>query len=93
MPLDPVQFSDLRSNLPSYLDACARQGRRFLVQRHSQGEAVLIGLADWREISETLDILRDPDLLAQLVHSERDIAEGRVRKAEDVFSDLARDDE
>jgi prevent-host-death family protein len=91
MEMEAVAFTDLRSNLTDYLDQCSEKGRRYIVQRHSKGEAVLLSLAEWREIVETLDIVCDPGLLAQLVQSERDIAAGRVERAEEAFGEILGD--
>src|SRR2546423_9347917 len=88
MKLEPINFTALRSALPDYLDRCATRGARYLVQRHSRGDAVLIGLADWEEIIETLGVLGDPALLAELVAAQRDIPAGRFRPAHAVFEDL-----
>lgn len=91
MELNPIQFSDLRTHLAEYLDQCSQKGRRFSIRRHSKDEAVLVSGAEWREITETLAVLDDPALLAQLVHSLRDVERGRVREAGEVFDDLLND--
>jgi antitoxin YefM len=46
--------------------------------------AVLLGADDYDSLMETIEILSDPELMAEIREAERDIAEGRVYSSEEM---------
>jgi len=85
---ETISVSDLRSRLKEIIEACALGGRRFTIARNSEIEAVLVGAAEWNMLNETLEVLADQRILAQIEASQRDIEHRRVRPADEVLSEI-----
>ena len=67
-----TNYTDLRNNLKSYLDAVAADNEPLIES------VVVISLEDYNAIMETEFVLQRPQLLRSLVAAEDDIAYGRV---------------
>lgn len=77
---DTLPFSDAKSHLSELADRVERDHDRILVTRHGRPSFVLISPDDLESLEETLDILRDPELVASIAQSRREAASGdRVR--------------
>lgn len=59
-----------------------------MVTRKGKPAAVLVNHAEYERLKETLDVLRDPDLMKQIRLSQRFFARGRRGLSfEDVFGE------
>lgn len=85
---ETINYSQFRDRLSDCLKACNKKGRRFLVVRNGEEEAMVVSAAEWNSICETLEIMNDPQLMKQLLASDKAIRAKRTRSASDVFSDL-----
>ncbi len=75
-----MPFSDAKSHLSELADRVERDHDRILVTRNGRPSFVLISPDDLESLEETLDILRDPELVASIAQSRREAASGdRVR--------------
>lgn len=83
-----INYSQFRDRLSDCLEACSKKGRRFLVLRNGEEEAMVISAAEWNAMCETLEIMKDPRLMQQILKSEEALKHGHSRAAEDVFADL-----
>ncbi len=45
-------------------------------------ETVLISKKEYEGMKETIEILQDPDVMRQILESEKNIAEGKIKKLE-----------
>ena len=81
-----VSISGLRSNLSAHIESCAKTGRRFVVTDHSMPKAVLVSVSEWNEIEETLAILSDPVLSANLHRVDEEIRAGRYLTTQEIFA-------
>ena len=73
-----TNYTDLRNNLKSYLDAVATDNEPLIVSRPGAESVVVISLEDYNAIMETEFVLQRPQLLKSLLAAEDDIAYGRV---------------
>ncbi|MBR5686205.1 MAG: type II toxin-antitoxin system Phd/YefM family antitoxin [Muribaculaceae bacterium] len=73
-----TNYTDLRNNLKSYLDAVASDNEPLIVSRPGAESVVVISLEDYNAIMETEFVLQRPRLMQSLLAAEEDIAYGRV---------------
>ncbi len=90
--LETISYSRFRNSLSECLRDCSQLGRRFVVTREDEPEAVVISMEEWKAITETLSILSNSTLMQQIMKSQKDIKKSDVRPAEDVFRELLKDD-
>jgi antitoxin YefM len=77
---DSVPFSDAKSHLSELADRVELDHDRILVTRNGRPSFVLISPDDLESLEETLDIVRDPELMASIKRSRDQAAGGeRVR--------------
>jgi prevent-host-death family protein len=77
---DTVPFSDAKSHLSELADRVEHDHDRILVTRNGRPSFVLISPADLESLEETLDIVRDTELMASIDRSRAEAARGeRVR--------------
>ena len=74
-----TNYTDLRNNLKSYLDAVAADNEPLIVSRPGAESVVVISLEDYNAIMETEFVLQRPQLLRSLLAAEDDIAHSRVK--------------
>lgn len=73
-----TNYTDLRNNLKSFLDAVATDNEPLIVSRPGAESVVVISLEDYNAIMETEFVLQRPQLMQSLVAAEDDIVYGRV---------------
>ena len=77
---ETVPFSDAESHLSELADRVEHDHDRILVTRNGRPSFVLVSPDDFESLEETLDIMRDPDLVASIERSRAEAARGeRVR--------------
>ena len=81
-----VSVSEMRDRLAECLDRI--DTTRFIVQRHGEARAYLISVRELAALEETIAILEQRDLVAQLRGSLADLQAGRVQDARDAFAEL-----
>jgi prevent-host-death family protein len=81
-----VSVSEMRERLAECLDRI--DTTRFVVQRHGEPRAYLISVRELMALEETIAILEQRDLVAQLRGSLADLREGRMQDARDAFTEL-----
>lgn len=76
-----VNFSDARSNLKQVLDEVADDHSVTLIKRRDAGDAVIMSLADYNALEETMYLLSTPANAARLMASvaEADAAMAGMR--------------
>lgn len=80
---DTVPFSDAKSHLSELADRVEQEHDRILVTRNGRPSFVLISPDDLESMEETLDILRDPELVASITRSRREAASGQRTRLRD----------
>ena len=74
---DTLPFSEVKAHLSELADRVERQHDRILVTRNGRPSFVLLSPDDLESLEETLDILRDSELMESLHRSRRDADEGQ----------------
>jgi antitoxin YefM len=76
LPRGEATVSSVKTYLPELVDRVEGQHDRVVVTRNGRPAAVLISSEDQEEPEETLAIMSDPALVAQVRESERALAKG-----------------
>ena len=85
MPTRTLPLSEARANLSSVIRDADRLFERTIITQGGKPAAVIIGYAEFESWQETLEILGDPALMADLRQADQDLAEGRTFDYEEVF--------
>lgn len=72
-----IPLAEVRADLSRILDEVDRTHERITVTRNGRPVAVVMSPDDLESLEETLDILSDPNALAEIRAAERDIDEGK----------------
>ena len=82
---DTLPFSEVKAHLSELADRVELQHDRILVTRNGRPSFVLVSPEDLESLEETLDILRDDELVDSIRHSRGQAAEGkRLRLSEPI---------
>jgi prevent-host-death family protein len=71
-----VPFSEAKAHLSELAERVELEHARVLVTRNGRPSFVLVSPDDLDGLEETLDILRDPELVASLKRSQEEAAQG-----------------
>jgi prevent-host-death family protein len=86
-----LPISEVKTRLPELVTGVADREEEIVVTRKGKPAAVLVNFAEYERLKATLDVLSDPDLMAQIRKSERFYAAGRRGLSfEDVFGEPLR---
>lgn len=78
-----LPFSEAKAQLSELADRVEGQHDRILVTRNGRPSFVLLSPDDLESLEETLDILRDDELLASIRRSRREAAAGKRLRLRD----------
>ena len=84
---ETVPFSDAKSHLSELADRVEHDHDRILVTRNGRPSFVLVSPDDLESLEETLDITRDPDLVASIERSRSEAARGERVRLRDHLDD------
>lgn len=71
-----LPFSEAKAHLSELAESVEREHERVLVTRNGRPSFVLVSPDDLDALEETLDILRDPELVQSLKRSQQEASEG-----------------
>ena len=80
---DTLPFSEVKAHLSELADRVEGQHDRILVTRNGRPSFILINPDDLESLEETLDILRDEELVESLRISRQEVAEGKLLRLRD----------
>ncbi len=80
---ETLPFSEVKAHLSELADRVERQHDRILVTRNGRPSFVLLSPDDLESLEETLDILKDDELMESLRRSRREAAEGKLLRLRD----------
>ncbi|MBI4729826.1 MAG: type II toxin-antitoxin system Phd/YefM family antitoxin [Acidobacteria bacterium] len=83
-----IPLSEARARLSDLLDDLDSRHEHVVITRNGRPVAVLVPSAEYDAMEETLEILRDDQLLEALKESERDVKAGRLVSLRDVRREL-----
>ncbi|HCM82115.1 MAG: seg [Microgenomates group bacterium GW2011_GWC1_43_11] len=83
-----LTVSDARTNLYDMLEEVQKYLRRFIITHHGKPQAVLMPIADLESWEETLDIMSNKKLMADIRQSEKERKAGKVYPLKQVLEEL-----
>lgn len=83
-----LPLSTVKAQFSEIVDRIARQQDRVVVTRNGSPAAVLISPEDLEELEETLEVLSDPKLMAQIRAGEKDLEQGNVVTLDELKAEL-----
>ena len=86
MTVEPLRA--VRDHLSDFVDRAEREHERIVVTRNGRPAAVLIGYDDLAALEETLEILADPQTLAELKDARGEVVRGEVVRGVDAVRAL-----
>jgi prevent-host-death family protein len=83
-----VPFTEARTHLTELLDDVESVHEHVVITRNGRPAAIVMSQAEYDSLIETLEILGDQKLMADLAVSDDDVAAGRVVPWEEVKREL-----
>lgn len=80
----------VRDHLSEYVDRVEREHERVVVTRNGRPAAILVSPEDLAQLEETLDVLSDPQALADIREADEAYARGDVVRGIDAVRALHR---
>jgi antitoxin YefM len=80
----------VRDHLSEYVDRVEREHERIVLTRNGRAAAVLISPEDLAQMEETIDVLRDPQDLADIREADTAYARGDVLRGTEAVRELRR---
>lgn len=74
---ETLPFSEAKAHLSELADRVEQQHDRILVTRNGRPSFVLVSPDDLESLEETLDIIRDEELMESLRRSRKEAADGK----------------
>lgn len=80
----------VRDHLSEFVDRVEHQHERIILTRNGHAAAVLISPEDLAQMEETIDVLRDPQALADIREADQAYGRGDVIRGTEAVRDLLR---
>ena len=71
-----LPISEVKARLPELVAGVYEREEEIVVTRNGRPAAMLVNVEEYERLKETLDVLSDPDLMAQIRASQRYLAKG-----------------
>lgn len=75
-----VPLAEVKNRFSEVVDRIERAHGRVVVTKHGRPAAVLISLEDLESLEETVEILSDPQLLAEIREADAEAKKGRAKR-------------
>lgn len=75
-----LPLADVKNRLSEVVDRIERAHGRVVITKHGRPAVAIVSIEDLESLEETLEILGDPDLLADIRKAEADVAKGRAKR-------------
>lgn len=79
-PAEHVSLADAKNHLSEVVDRLEREHGRVVITKHGRPAVVMLSLEDLESLEETLDILSNPSLVAEIHAAQAEVAAGRTRR-------------
>ena len=76
--MDHVSYTELRQNLKKHMDGVCQNCAPLIVTRQSGEPIVMLSLAEYESLEETLHLLRDPANAERLLRAIKDAEFGKL---------------
>lgn len=81
--------AEVKAHLSALVSEVGSQHDQITVTRNGTPVAMVVSVAEWESLQETLAVLSDPQAAADLREAEGARAAGEVYSSEEVLADLA----
>lgn len=78
--MDQIPLAEAKDRLSEIVERIRREHGRVVITKHGRPAAVVVSVEDLASLEETLEVMSDPDLLAQVRQAEADIAAGKAER-------------
>ena len=76
--LSMTSLTEARNRLSEIVDDVVATGSDYVITRHGRPSAVVVGYDEYESLLETLNILSDPETMANLDEAAADVAAGNL---------------
>ncbi|MEV6982647.1 type II toxin-antitoxin system Phd/YefM family antitoxin [Sphaerisporangium sp. NPDC051017] len=87
--MELIPISEAKDRLTELADRAAREHDHFTLTRNGRPHAVILSVAEWESLQETLEILSDPEMRADLVEAAAAEERGDVTSEEEMAAIMA----
>lgn len=88
MAMSTQSLRDVRDHLSEVIDRVEHQHERVVVTRNGKPAAVILSPEDLAQLQETIDVLSDPQALADIREADAAYARGDVIRGADAVRQL-----
>ncbi|MBO0802990.1 MAG: type II toxin-antitoxin system Phd/YefM family antitoxin [Nocardiopsaceae bacterium] len=88
--METIPITEAKARIAELADRVAREHDHFTITRNGRSDVMLISVAEYESMQETLDILGDDETLGDLRRSREDFAAGDTFSLERVQAELER---
>jgi prevent-host-death family protein len=83
-----VNLAEVKAHLSEYVQRVTEKGERIMVTVRGEPTAVLMSRDELESLEETLDIMNDPELVADIIAAKAEIAAGKSHTIDEVEARL-----
>ncbi|MFI5361184.1 MAG: type II toxin-antitoxin system Phd/YefM family antitoxin [Elusimicrobiota bacterium] len=83
-----ISIKDLRPSLPKVMDLVEKRLERFVITKRGKPIGVLLSPDDYEGLLETIDIMKDRELVRRIRRAEADVRAGRTRSLDEIHRSL-----
>ena len=84
-----TSLADAKNRLSEIIQSAQETHERFVITKNGRPAVVLISVDDLESLEETLDILSDPQLMAEIREAQAEAARGEFATEAELRADLA----
>jgi antitoxin YefM len=88
--METIPITEAKARIAELADRVAREHDHFTITRNGRADVMLISVAEYESMHETLDLLSDDEALADLRQSREDFAAGDTFTVDEVRAELER---
>ena len=86
--METIPITEAKARIAELAERVAREHDHFTITRNGRADVMLISVAEYESLRETLDILSDEETLADLRQSREDFADGATYSPGQVRAEL-----
>jgi antitoxin YefM len=86
--METIPITEAKARIAELADRVAREHDHFTITRNGRADVMLISVAEYESMQETMDLLADDEALGDLRQSREDFAAGNTFDAAQVRAEL-----
>lgn len=88
--METIPITEAKARIAELADRVAREHDHFTITRNGRADVMLISVAEYESMQETLDLLSDEEALADLRQSRAEFSDGDTFTVDEVRAELER---